>query len=284
MQQLRGSVPLSILIMLLLWFPGIGLSAAADLQSISDNIATTPPMGWNSWNRFGCNIDVDIIKQTADAMVESGMKKAGYEYIVIDDCWQVDRNEKGVIIADPKKFPGGIKALADYVHNKGLKFGLYTDLGRQTCEERPGSLGFEQIDAETYASWGVDYVKNDWCHAEDLNPRTQYALMRKAYQSTKRPIVYSICNWGTKHTTIWAPAIGNLWRTTEDIRDRFASVLEILDINNRSAAVAGPGHWNDPDMLEVGNGGMSDNEYGAHFSLWALMAAPLMAGNFWILS
>ena len=239
----------------------------------------TPPMGWNSWNHFACDVSDSLIRGTADAMVSSGMRDAGYRYVVIDDCWQVARAADGTILADSTRFPEGIKTLADYVHSKGLLFGIYTDAGTRTCQGRPGSLGHEQQDARSYAAWGVDYVKEDWCNASGLDAPTQYAKFRDALRRTGRPIVLSICEWGSNQPWEWAPAIGNLWRTTDDISDSWGSMLGNLDQSAQHAAVAGPGHWNDPDMLEVGNGGMTDAEYRAHFSMWAMLAAPLIAGN-----
>jgi alpha-galactosidase len=255
---------------------GAGPSAAL----VDNGLARTPPMGWNSWNKFGCNVSEQLIKEIADAIAASGMKKAGYQYVNIDDCWQVSRDANGTIVADPVRFPNGIKALADYVHSKGLKLGIYTDAGTMTCEKRPGSLNHEAQDAKTYAAWGIDYVKIDWCHTEKLDPETQYSKFREALAQCGRPIVFSICNWGRNQPWTWGPATGNLWRTTGDIQDKWSSVLKILDNpSQQHADAAGPGAWNDPDMLEVGNGGMTDVEYRAHFSLWAMMAAPLIAGN-----
>jgi alpha-galactosidase len=248
--------------------------------AVDNGLARTPPMGWNSWNKFGCNVSETLIKEIADAVVASGMKKAGYQYVNIDDCWQVSRDASGAIVADPVRFPHGIKALADYVHSKGLKLGIYTDAGTMTCEKRPGSLDHEAQDAKTYASWGVDYVKIDWCHTEGLDPQTQYSKFREALSKCGRPIVFSICNWGKNQPWVWGPTTGNLWRTTGDIQDNWGSVLKILDNpSQQHAETAGPGGWNDPDMLEVGNGKMTDVEYRSHFSLWAMMAAPLIAGN-----
>jgi alpha-galactosidase len=242
-------------------------------------LVPTPPMGWNSWNKFGCNVSEQLIRETADAMVNSGMKAAGYQYVNIDDCWQVRRDAQGMIVADPTRFPSGIKALADYVHSKGLKLGVYTDAGRFTCEKRPGSFDHEVQDAKTYASWGVDYVKIDWCHAEGLDPEVQYAKFRDALAQSGRPIVFSICNWGVKAPWQWGPRTGNLWRTTGDISDHYDRMSVIGFSQNGLEKYAGPGHWNDPDMLEVGNGGMNHDEYLTHMSLWALLAAPLLAGN-----
>ena len=253
---------------------------AGRLDRRHDNgLARTPPMGWNSWNHFGCNVSAKLIREVADAMASNGMRDAGYQYVTIDDCWQVARDGKGVIVADSARFPGGIKPVADYVHSKGLKFGIYTDAGRLTCQGRPGSYGYEALDAKTYAHWGVDYVKIDWCNAEGIDAPSQYAKLRDALLDSGRPIVFSICEWGTHRPWEWAPGIGNLWRTTGDIQDRWNSVLTIVTLSSQYWHAAKPGAWNDPDMLEVGNGGMTHDEYRAHFSLWAIMAAPLNAGN-----
>ena len=254
-----------------------------------NGLAQTPPMGWNSWNKFACDINEKTVRATADAMVSSGMRDAGYQYVVIDDCWHGKRDENGFITADAQKFPSGIKALADYVHSKGLKFGIYSDAGRLTCGGRPGSQGHEYQDALTYARWGVDYLKYDWCSTGDRNAQEGYAVMADALRQSGRDIVFSLCEWGTAKPWLWAKNTGNLWRTTGDIWDSFAKndkahdwahpVLSIVDANEPLWPFAGPGHWNDPDMLEVGNGGMTPAEYRSHFSLWAMMAAPLMAGN-----
>jgi alpha-galactosidase len=247
--------------------------------AIDVSLAPTPPMGFNTWNKFGCSVDEKLIRETADAMVATGMLEAGYKYLVIDDCWQVARDASGRIVADPQRFPAGMKALADYVHGKGLLFGLYTDVGPKTCAGRPASFGFEDMDAASYAEWGVDYVKVDWCNADNLDPRVEYTKFRDALRKAGRPIVLSICEWGRNDPWTWAPGVGQLWRTTADIGDNWESVAWIINANSRLYESAGPGRWNDPDMLEVGNGGMTRDEYKAHFSLWAIMAAPLMAGN-----
>jgi len=254
-----------------------------------EKLALTPPMGWNSWNKFGCNINEEIIKKMADAMVESGMKDAGYQYIIIDDCWQGQRDSLGFIQPDPERFPSGMKALADYIHSKGLKFGIYSDAGWNTCGGRPGSRGYEFQDAKKYAEWGVDYLKYDWCYTEGLNAEGAYLTMRNALYAAKRPIVFSICEWGNNKPWLWAKNIGHLWRTTGDITACFDcvvdhgtwkswGVMQILDMQKGLRAYAGPDHWNDPDMLEVGNG-MTANEDRAHFSMWCMLAAPLIAGN-----
>ena len=257
----------------------IGRTHSSSPATLDNGLARTPPMGWNSWNHFHCNVSAQLIRETADAMVTSGMRDAGYQYVVIDDCWQVARDRGGRLVADSARFPGGIKPLADYVHSKGLKFGIYTDAGRRTCQGRPGTYGSEEIDARTFAEWGVDYVKEDWCNSEGLDAPTQYTKFRDALAKAGRPIVFSICEWGSNQPWDWAPRTGNLWRTTGDISDRWASMISILDLSSQHGHAARPGAWNDPDMLEVGNGGMTDDEYRAHFSLWAIMAAPLMAGN-----
>ncbi|MBN1559614.1 glycoside hydrolase family 27 protein, partial [candidate division KSB1 bacterium] len=220
-------------------------------QSFAD-LAQTPPMGWNSWNNFGCNVSEEMIKRMADAMVSSGMREAGYQYIVIDDCWQVSRDADGRIIADPDRFPSGMAALADYIHGLGLKFGLYSCAGTLTCAGRPGSKGYERLDAETYAAWKVDYLKYDWCYTEGQNSRTSYKLMSDALQASGWPIVFSICEWGSTQPWLWARGIGHLWRTTGDIQANWGSIMAILDSQVGLEKYAGPGGWNDPDMLEVG--------------------------------
>ncbi len=262
------------------------INASAQKQ---EGLALTPPMGWNSWNKFACNVDENLIRQTADAMVASGMRDAGYQYIVIDDCWHGERDSLGFIHPDPQRFPSGIKALADYVHSKGLKFGIYSDAGWKTCGGRPGSRGREYQDAQTYANWGVDYLKYDWCNTEGLKAEGAYLTMRDALSAAGRPIVFSICEWGDNKPWEWARNVGHLWRTTGDIyacwdceynHGTWSSwgVLRILDKQDGLRQYAGPGHWNDPDMMEVGNG-MTVNEDRAHFAMWCMLAAPLMAGN-----
>jgi alpha-galactosidase len=251
-----------------------------------NGLALTPPMGWNSWNKFGCEINEELVRGAAETMVSTGMRDAGYLYVVIDDCWQSGRDAQGTLVADPAKFPSGIKKLSDYIHSKGLKLGIYSDAGSKTCGGRPGSQGREYQDARTFAEWGVDYLKYDWCWTGVRKSEEAYALMADALRSTGRDIVFSICEWGKDRPWEWGPRIGNLWRTTSDIRDgwtgrvQFAiGVVDIINLNEPLYAHAGPGHWNDPDMLQVGNGGMTDIEERSHFSLWAMMAAPLMAGN-----
>ena len=255
------------------------ICALPALPAHAQQLAQTPPMGWNSWNKFACHVNEELIRETADAMVSSGMKAAGYQYVNIDDCWQVSRDADGTIVADPAAFPHGIKALADYVHSKGLKLGIYTDIGTLTCAKRPGSEGHEFQDAKTYAGWGIDYVKVDWCHTEGLDPEAAYAKFRDGLAQAGRPIVFSICNWGVKAPWKWGPKTGNLWRTTEDISDSYDRMSVIGFQQNGLEKYSSPGHWNDPDMLEVGNGHMSRDEYRTHMALWAILAAPLLAGN-----
>ncbi len=269
------------------------LGAAQQTPSPSTGLALTPPMGWNTWNKFACNVSEELIRGAADAMVKSGMKDAGYQYVVIDDCWQVSRDKDGNIQADPQRFPNGMKAVGDYIHSLGLKFGIYSDAGWKTCAGRPGALGHEFQDARTYAAWGVDYLKEDWCNTTTQDAKAAYTLMRKALDESGRPIVLSICEWGSHQPWLWGKEVGgNLWRTTGDIQDRWADkkdwapgiccnfgVLAIVDAQDGIESYAGPGHWNDLDMLEVGNGGLTTEEARSHFSLWAMFAAPLMAGN-----
>lgn len=257
---------------------------------LSAQLAATPPMGWNSWNHFHRAVSDQIVRAQADAMVSSGMRDAGYIYVNIDDTWQGDRDAQGIIHPNDR-FPD-MKALADYVHSKGLKLGIYSSPGAKTCAGYEGSLGHEQQDADTYAKWGIDYLKYDLCglrtqlqaapspEAAHQMMVDAYKKMRDALQKTGRPIVYSLCQYGNDAVWRWGVDVGgNSWRTTGDIRDRYASMAEIGFSQAGLARFAGPGHWNDPDMLEVGNGGMNADEYRTHMSLWAILAAPLLAGN-----
>lgn len=286
---MRTIKPLAILLAGLIILVSAEARDHADpLLGTPNGLALTPPMGWNSWNRFGCAINEQLVRAAADAMVSAGLREAGYTYVVIDDCWQGTRDAAGNIRPDPAKFPSGMKALGDYIHAKGLKFGLYSDAGSRTCGGFPGSRGHEFQDARTYAEWGVDYLKYDWCNTDTQDAQSSYLVMSQALQATGRPIVFSLCEWGNSRPWLWARNIGNLWRTTGDIADMWdgmhangysMGLLRIVDMQAELAPFAGPGHWNDPDMLEVGNGGMTDSEYRAHFSLWSIMAAPLIAGN-----
>jgi alpha-galactosidase len=239
-------------------------------------------MGWNSWNLFAGKIDDKTVREMADALVSSGMRDAGYIYLNIDDTWEGDRDANGVIRTNDK-FPD-MKALADYVHSKGLKFGIYSSPGPYTCAGYEGSYGHEAQDAKTYAAWGVDYLKYDWCSAGRLYPdsamRPVYQKMGEELRATNRPIVYSLCQYGRDNVWTWGDKVGgNLWRTTGDINDTYKRMMEIAETQSQIAKYAGPGHWNDPDMLEIGNGGMTTDEYRTHMGLWAIFAAPLLAGN-----
>lgn len=255
-----------------------------------EELALTPPMGWNSWNTFQTNINEPMLKAMVDAYVSSGMRDAGYTYFVLDDGWMSrQRDSNGNLVADPQKFPNGMKKFADYVHSKGLKFGIYNCAGTETCAGYPGTHGYEYQDARLYASWGVDYLKFDWCNTDSINARDAYLTMSKAIRAAGRPMVFSLCEWGNHQPWLWAKNVGQLWRTTSDIHAGFDkdlsngswssySVMHIVDLQNPIRQYAGPGRWNDPDMLEVGNG-MTYSEDKAHFSMWCMLAAPLIAGN-----
>lgn len=253
------------------------------LRKVADNgLARTPPMGWNSWNKFASRVDDATVRSIADAMASNGMKDAGYRYVNIDDTWEAGRDAQGNIQTN-KKFPD-LKALADYVHSKGLKLGIYSSPGPNTCAGYEGSYGHEAQDARTYAAWGIDYLKYDWCGARTLYTDEEmpavYQIMGDALLKTKRPIVYSLCQYGRLDVWKWGADVGgNLWRTTGDIRDAWDSMTRIGFGQDELAPWAKPGHWNDPDMLEIGNGAMSETEYKTHMSLWAILAAPLLAGN-----
>ena len=253
------------------------------LHPVRDNgLARTPPMGWNSWNKFANHIDDHTVREIADAMARNGMRDAGYVYVNIDDTWEGERDAHGNIQSN-EKFPD-MKALADYVHSKGLKLGIYSSPGPNTCEGYEGSYGHELQDARTYAAWGIDYLKYDWCGAftmyKDSEMQAVYQEMGDALLASCRDIVYSLCQYGLVDVWKWGPAVsGNLWRTAGDISDSWDSVSRIGFSQDRFAPYAGPGHWNDPDMLEIGNGHMTDTEYRTHMSLWSMLAAPLIAGN-----
>lgn len=255
-----------------------------ELRALPDNgLARTPPMGWNSWNHFHRDIDDKTVRETADAMASNGMKAAGYVYVNIDDTWEGSRDAQGNILTN-EKFPD-MKALADYVHSKGLKLGIYSSPGPKTCAGFEGSYAHEEQDARSYAAWGIDYLKYDWCSAtrvfQPSEMKAAYQKMAEALRATGRPMVYSLCQYGLQHVSEWGAAVGgNLWRTTGDIGDRWQSMSNIGFTRQEGLEqYAGPGHWNDPDMLEVGNGGMTEDEYRTHMSLWAILAAPLLAGN-----
>jgi alpha-galactosidase len=255
-----------------------------------EGLALTPPMGWNSWNNFQENINENLVEGMADAMISSGMKDAGYSYLVLDDGWMAkERDASGNLVPDPIKFPHGIKVIADYVHSKGLKFGLYNCAGTLTCGGYPGSRGHEYQDARNYALWTVDYLKIDWCNTQGINAEEEYGTLSKALRTAGRPIILSLCEWGQNQPWKWAAPVGELWRTTSDItacfdcENKFVGysnygIMRIADLQKGLNGFAGPGRWNDPDMLEVGRG-MSVAEDRTHFSLWCMLAAPLIAGN-----
>ncbi len=264
----------------------------APILGQKDQIAATPPMGWNSWNYFHSNVTDADVRAAADAIVSSGMRDAGYIYVNIDDTWEGPRNAQGEITSN-SKFPD-MKALGDYIHSKGLKFGIYSSPGPTTCARYPGSYGHEQQDANTYAKWGVDYLKYDLCSYGTImrneshgDQQVAWTMMRQAYEKmhqallrTGRPILFSFCQYGRDAVWEWgAEAGGNTWRTGTDIQDSWISMTDIGFSLSGLERYAGPGHWNDPDMLEIGNGHMRPDEYRVHMSLWAMLAAPLLAGN-----
>lgn len=266
-----------------------GLTTVGAYAQKYEQLASRPQMGWSTWNKFQGNISEDIIRQVADAMVTSGLRDAGYTYINIDDCWHGRRDADGMIQPDSAKFPSGMKSLADYLHGRGLKMGIYSDAGTETCAGMPGSLGHEYQDALQYARWGVDYLKYDWCNTTNVNPQGAYQLISDALRAAGRPIFLSMCEWGSNRPWRWARDIGHSWRIGPDIWCSFDSlhvfptytqysVMHCINANDTLRAYAGPGHWNDPDMLECGNG-LTESEDRAHFTLWCMMASPLILGN-----
>ena len=249
----------------------------AAVQSYDNGLGRTPQMGWNSWNHYNCSVNQTVLTATADAFVSLGLPQFGYTYVNVDDCWAGSRDSAGNIQPNATSFPD-FQGMIDYMHSKGLMFGLYSDAGSETCAGRPGSLNYEKQDAETYASWKVDYLKYDNCNNDDIPPNIRYPVMQKALNETGRHIFYSLCEWGVDDPAKWAPAVGNSWRTTVDIKDNWDTMINRADLNDAWWKYAGPYGWNDPDMLEVGNGGMTTTEYETHFSLWCLMKAPLLIG------
>eukprot|EP01016_Furgasonia_blochmanni_P022444 TRINITY_DN2445_c0_g1_i26.p1 TRINITY_DN2445_c0_g1~~TRINITY_DN2445_c0_g1_i26.p1 ORF type:complete len:550 (+),score=12.78 TRINITY_DN2445_c0_g1_i26:147-1796(+) len=245
---------------------------------LDNGLGLKPPLGWNSYNRFGCNINETIIRATADQLVSSGLASLGYIYLNLDDCWQKSRDLSGRIHEDPESFPSGISNLSAYIHAKGLKFGLYSDSGILTCQARPGSFFFEAQDAATYKEWQVDYLKYDNCYSYGIDVKYRYKRMRDALNASNHSLYFSICEWGVEDPVTWAKDYGNSWRTTQDIKDNWQSILSNLDQTAPIAHLGGPGGWNDLDMLEVGNGGATTSEYEAHFALWSLLKSPLLIG------
>ena len=249
----------------------------AAVQSYDNGLGRTPQMGWSSWNHYNCSVNQTVLTATADALVSLGLPQFGYTYVNVDDCWAGSRDSAGNIQPNATSFPD-FQGMIDYIHSKGLMFGLYSDAGSETCAGRPGSLNYEKQDAETYASWKVDYLKYDNCNNDDIPPKIRYPVMQKALNETGRHIFYSLCEWGVDDPAKWAPAVGNSWRTTVDIKDNWDTMINRAYLNDAWWKYAGPYGWNDPDMLEVGNGGMTTTEYETHFSLWCLMKAPLLIG------
>ncbi len=256
-----------------------------------EGLAMTPPMGWNSWNTFATNIDEKLVKETADIMVSSGLTAAGYNYIVLDDGWMThERDVNGDLVPDPQKFPNGMKALIDYVHSKGLKFGLYNCAGTKTCAGYPGTRGYEYQDARFYAKLGIDFLKYDWCNTEGITAKEAYATMSNALKTAGRPIVFSLCEWGDNQPWEWGKPIGNLWRISGDIYPCFDcefkhpenwsswGFMKIADMRKDIRKYSGPDHWNDFDMMEVGNE-MNDTEDKTHFAMWCMLSSPLFTGN-----
>lgn len=279
-----------LLLVVLTWLLSVPVAAA---PALANGLATTPPMGWNSWNQVRCyDLTEDVVKKAADALADDGLRDAGYRYVVVDDCWQAPaRDADGSLQADPTRFPHGIADLADYVHSRGLLFGIYAVPGSRTCamanDAYPasgiGSLGHEQQDAETFGRWGVDYLKYDWCNADTvdgLDPKAAFEKMRDELAALPRPIVYAISEYGVSSPWTWARPVANLWRTTYDLTPTWDSVLATIDQQAAVAVHSGsPGGWNDPDMLQVGNGTLTADEARAHFSVWAVLNAPLFAGT-----
>lgn len=293
----------SIVLLLLITSPSI---FAQTYNSEGKLLAPTPPMGWMTWNLHGVNINEQLIRETADAMVANGMKDAGYQYVFIDDGWQGGRDNKNNIIPDPAKFPSGIKALADYVHSKGLKLGIYSDAAQLTCAGYTASYGFEDQDAKTFASWGIDYLKYDYCHApsDAITAQVRYKAIADALRKSGRDIDLGICEWGDRQPWLWAASVGGqLWRTTADVRDKWSSnrkinkpsdlhgfgagILDIIDLNANLYPYSGPGHWNDMDMLvvglygkegpsgDLGGTGCTDVEYQTQMSMWCMLNSVL---------
>jgi alpha-galactosidase len=265
-----------------LWLLALSCALALPAAAQDSTLAATPPMGWNSWNHFACKVSDVVVRASADAIASNGMKAAGYVYVNIDDCWQGQRDANGMIQGNAK-FPD-MKALGDYIHSKGLRFGIYSSPGPKTCAGYEGSYKHEEQDAKQYAAWGVDYLKYDWCSADkvyenDAMPAV-YKKMHEALASTGRPIVFSLCQYGLRRVWEWGASVGgNLWRTTGDIWDNYDRMYSIAHAQDGIEKYAGPGHWNDPDMLEVGNGKMNHNQYVTHMSMWCMLSAPLLAGN-----
>jgi alpha-galactosidase len=262
---------------LVIWI--LGATIGLHVYALENGLARTPPMGFNTWNPYGCELNETVVRAVADELNSTGMT-ATWRYLVVDDCWaNATRDAQGLLVADPVSFPSGIRALSDYVHSRGLLFGLYTDAGVRTCANRPGSYGREAADMAQFAAWGVDYVKIDWCFVPaGADPYVRFGLFRDAIAATDRPMVISACVWGYSSPALWAQEYSHLWRTTTDIHRSMANVLANLDRNDRWAQYAGPGGWNDPDMLVAGLDGLSSTQSISHVALWAVIKSPLMLG------
>lgn len=257
----------------------LGVAGSVSVLGLNNGLGRTPQMGWNSWNHFGCGISESLIKSTADAIVSSGLAKAGYTYLNLDDCWEaMQRDANGLLQFNSQNFPSGGKALGDYIHSKGLQFGIYSSAGDATCQGRPASLHHETADAKQFAAWGVDYLKLDNCNNEGIKPEERYPVMRDALNATGRPIFYSLCEWGEDDPATWGAKVANSWRTTGDISSNWNSIMSNIEANDKWYQYAGPGAWNDPDMLEVGNSGITLDEAKSHFALWCVAKAPLLIG------
>ncbi len=269
----------------------LALGAALTINAQKfEGIGLTPAMGWNSWNTFACDINEQLVKDVADKFVELGLKDAGYEYVIIDDGWmEMERDENLNLVPSKEKFPNGIKAVADYVHSKGLKFGIYNSAGWNTCAGYPGTRGYEYIDAKNYAAWEVDFIKYDWCGTDNLNAAGAYSTMSKAIKAAGRPIMFNICEWGDNDPWLWAEPLGHSWRISGDIVDCWECELShgnwsswgiwpIIRMRKNIREYSGPGHFNDFDMMEVGNG-FSPAEDRVHFAMWCMLSSPLILGN-----
>lgn len=278
-QQRSSSLLLSLCLLLVAPSPSLLFLAFG----YDNGLGLTPPMGWNSWNAFHCEAELreTVVQDIAHAMVDLGLADLGYEYVNLDDCWQsMLRNvTTGTVIEDRHRFPSGMAALSAYVHDLGLKFGLYSDAGMTTCAGRPGGLGYEEKDAAIYKTWKVDYLKYDNCFNLGMNVHKRYQRMHDALNATGHPIFFSLCEWGQDHVAMWGREMGNSWRTGMDIEPHFDAIVSIADENNKWHQYAGPGGFNDPDMLEIGNGDLTLDEQRTHFTLWCLMKAPLLLGN-----
>jgi alpha-galactosidase len=259
-----------------------------------EGLALTPPMGWNSWNTFKTDISEELIKEIADAMIANGMRDAGYNYINLDDGWMaMERDDQGNLMAHPERFPNGMRVVADYLHERGFKFGVYNCAGSKTCAGYPGSMGHEQQDAIKYAQWGVDYLKYDWCNTGTRDPKEAMRTMSAALRAAGRPIVFSLCEWGTSNVWEWGKEVGHLWRTTGDIMDCYDCTqlwetgwknildaqMDVIAGHTGLETFAGPDGWNDPDMMVVGMEGLTPADNRTHFAMWCMLAAPLILGN-----